>query len=164
MYPTGSTRPNASVISHSFSSIECAEVPMQWSDAIKPPSTRTLRQFAVLWLVFFSGLAALRVYRGHADTWALGLLAVALVVSLIGLAAPPAIRPIYTGWMVAAFPIGWTVSKLVLALMFFVVLTPMAWVFRLMGRDALQLRRRARETHWTPVRPSGDASSYFRQS
>ena len=30
---------------------------MQWSDIPFRPTTRTLRQFAVLWLVFFGGLA-----------------------------------------------------------------------------------------------------------
>ena len=34
------------------------------------------------------------------------------------------------------------------ALMFFLVFTPVALVFRMMGRDALQLRKSARASYW----------------
>ena len=40
--------------------------------------------------------------------------------------------------MVLAFPIGWTVSQVMLALMFFGLFTPIGLVFRLIGRDPLQ--------------------------
>ena len=53
-------------------------------------------------------------------------------------------RLIYVGWMVLAFPIGWTVSQVMLALMFFGLFTPIGLVFRLIGRDPLQRTRPAR--------------------
>ena len=60
-------------------------------------------------------------------------------------------RPIYVGWMVLAFPIGWTVSQAMLALMFYGLFTPIGLLFRLIGRDPLQLSRRSGlETYWTP--------------
>ena len=36
----------------------------------------------------------------------------------VGATLPSANRPIYVGWMVLAFPIGWTVSQAMLGLMF----------------------------------------------
>ncbi len=74
----------------------------------------------------FLGLAAWRWFGGREDAWAVGLGVMAVVVGVIGLAFPPAIRPIYTGWMIAAFPIGWTVSRVVLGVVFFLVVTPIA--------------------------------------
>src|SRR5262245_56414263 len=136
---------------------------MQWSEVIKPPSPKMLRQFAGLFLIVFLGMAAMRWWRGHADAWA-GLLAtVAVVVGLAGMAVPAAIRPIYTAWMIAAFPIGWTISRLALGTIFFVVMTPLAAVFRLIGRDELRLRRAERVSYWVSKKQSGDASEYFRQ-
>src|SRR5262245_17697081 len=123
---------------------------MQWSDVIKPPSPKILRQFAGLFLIEFLVMAGLRWYRGHADAWAVGLATVAVVVGVTGLVAPAVIRPIYSGWMIAAFPIGWTVSRVVLGGMFFIVLTPVGWFFRLTGRDALRLRSQPRQSDWLP--------------
>lgn len=137
---------------------------MQWTDVTRAPSQKMLRQFAGLWLVFFLGLAGLRWFRGYPDQWAIVLAAVAVGVGLAGLSVPALIRPIYTGWMVAVFPIGWTVSRVVLGGIFFVVLTPLAWAFRLTGRDVLRLRRHPRQTYWLPRRQPGGPSDYFRQS
>jgi hypothetical protein len=123
-----------------------------------------LREFAGLWLVFFLGAAGLRWYRGHHDQWTMAIAILAIVVGGVGLVAPRLMRPIYTGWMVAAFPIGWTVSRVVLGAIFFLVITPIAWAFRLTGRDVLQRRRRSPATYWMDKRQSGGAAEYFRQS
>jgi hypothetical protein len=137
---------------------------VQWSDAIKPPSTKMLREFAGLWLVFFLAVAALRWYRGHHDQWTLAIAVLAVVVGGTGLLLPRLMRPIYTGWMIVVFPIGWTVSRVVLAGMFFLMITPMAWLFRLTGRDVLQRRRHPRTTYWMTKRRPSSSAEYFRQS
>ena len=121
---------------------------MQWSDVIKPPPAKTLRQFGTLSLVIFGGLAAWQTWNGHTGTGTMVLWGVAAVLGGVGLVAPTAIKPVYMAWMVVAFPIGWTVSKVVLAAMLYLVFTPMAFVFRLMGRDALDMRLR---------RPAGES-------
>lgn len=137
---------------------------MQWSDVIRPPSRRHLRQFAGLFLAVFLGLAAWRWFAGRPDGWALLLGALAIAIGVTGLVAPGIIRPVYTGWMMAAFPIGWAVSRLTLGAMFFVVVTPLAWLFRATGRDALRLRRRSLDTYWIPKRQPAGRREYFRQS
>jgi len=136
---------------------------MQWSDVIKPPSRSQLRQFAGLFLVVFLGLAGWRWFTGRPDAWAIWLAASAVGVGLTGLAFPAAIRPLYAGWMIAAFPIGWTVSRVALAAAFFLVVTPMGLLFRLAGRDTLRLRRRP-DSYWLPKRQPVGVREYFRQS
>jgi Saxitoxin biosynthesis operon protein SxtJ len=136
---------------------------MQWADAVRKPSPKQLRQFAGLWLVVFLAMAGWRAWQGRADTTAVIVAAVAVVVGVTGLLAPALVRPIYTGWMVAAFPIGWTVSKVALGVIFFVVITPLAWVFRLTGRDLLHLRRPPEGSLWTPKRQPASPKEYLRQ-
>ena len=137
---------------------------MRWSDIPFDPSRATLRQFAVLWLVFFGGLALwqglVRAQTGLATICA----ALALTIGPIGLIRPGWIRPIYVGWMVLAFPIGWTVSQVMLALMFYGLFTPIGLVFRLLGRDALhRTRRPGVESYWAPKPAPAGPRSYFRQ-
>jgi hypothetical protein len=136
---------------------------MQWSDAIKEPSTKVLRQFAGLLIVVFSALAVWRWWNDTAGFWTAAVTTAAVLAGVVGLGVPAAVRPIYTGWMIVAFPIGWTVSRVVLAVVFFLVISPIGWIFRLMGRDELRLSRRLQASYWVERRQPGGAASYFRQ-
>ena len=136
---------------------------MQWSDVTAPPSRKMLRQFAGLWLVVFGGLAAWRAWQGQADAWTQALAIGAIVVGGTGLIWPMAIRFIFTGWMIAAFPIGWTISRVVLAVTFYALFTPVAFIFRLMGRDALRLQRGDPQSYWLAQSRAGTPDTYFRQ-
>ena len=115
---------------------------MHWSDIQFDPPRTMLRQFAGLWLVFFGGMALWQVLgRGQIGLAAI-LAVLALTIGPLGLARPEWVRLIYVGWMVLAFPIGWTVSQVMLAVMFFGLFTPIGLVFRLIGRDPLHAHRR----------------------
>jgi len=136
---------------------------MQWSDVVRRPSRTELRQFAALFLVVFLGMAAWRWFSGRPDMWAKAIAGMAVLVGVTGIAAPALVRPVYTGWMVAAFPIGWTISRLILVIVFFGILTPFAWVFRLRGRDELRLQRKPRDTYWRTKQRPAALADYFRQ-
>jgi hypothetical protein len=136
---------------------------MQWSDVTKAPSPKMLRQFAGLWLVVFGGWAVWRLWHGQTGVWTDVLAIGAVVVGGAGLIAPAVVRPIYIGWMIAAFPIGWTISKIVIGLMFYLVFTPVAFVFKLMGRDVLHLKRGEASSYWGPKSDARSGKEYMRQ-
>jgi hypothetical protein len=137
---------------------------MTWSDIPFRPSAKVLRQFASAWLVFFLAYGAYEwLVRKH-PAIGLALMSAALVFGLLGLIKPLAVRWLFVGWMVLAFPIGWLLSLLMLLLMFFCVLTPVAVFFRLRGRDLLRRKRPAAAvTFWLPKGTPQDVRSYFRQ-
>jgi hypothetical protein len=137
---------------------------MQWSDVVARPSVKMLRQFAVLCLIVFGTVGALSLWRGRATTLVIALVASGAAVGLVGLVRPAAIRWIYSGWMIAVFPIGWTVSRLMLAALFYLVFTPVALVFRLIRRDALRLRHEGVASDWAPKPEVTSVDRYFRQS
>jgi hypothetical protein len=90
---------------------------------------------------------------------------VAAAISLAGLLNPRWIRPVFVTWMRLAYPIGWTVSHLMLATIYYLVITPIGLVMRLLGRDPLQRRwDRQASTYWVAHNPGGDMARYFRQS
>lgn len=138
---------------------------MRWSDIPFSPPSRTLRQFAALCLVIFGGLSLWQALARENVTLAVALAVAALAIGPLGLIRPQAVKWIYVGWMVAAFPVGWTVSHLLLLMFYFGILTPMALVLRLMGRDALHRRAcQDRQTYWVEKTQPRDVRSYFRQS
>lgn len=134
---------------------------MQWSDIRFRPADRTLRQFAFLWILFF-GILSILLARQH-SYWQVSALAAA--GGLIGLLKPQVMRPVYVGWMMLAFPVGWLVSKIILGALFYGLFTPIGLFFRLRGRDPLCLRRsKGKDTYWTNKPSPRDVRQYFNQS
>jgi len=137
---------------------------MHWSDIQFDPPRTTLRQFAGLWLVFFGGLALWQALVRGQPRLAAVFAVLAVTVGPLGLTRPHWVRLIYVGWMVLAFPIGWTISQMILAVMFFGLFAPIALLFRLLGRDPLhRTRHPERESYWAPKPASADLRRYFKQ-
>jgi hypothetical protein len=135
---------------------------MEWRDITRTPEPKVLRQFAVLCLGIGGGVAAWRVTRGAVD-WRTSVFGALALIGVIGVAWPAGIRWVYSGWMIAVFPIGWTISRLVIALMFFALFTPVALVFRVFGRDALRRRRQRADSLWMSRRRPDRTAAYLRQ-
>ena len=77
---------------------------------------------------------------------------------------PIALKPVYLGLTLATWPIGWVVSHLALAVVYYGVITPIALVFRLIGRDAMNRRfDRDATTYWEPYDPDRGLDHYLRQ-
>jgi hypothetical protein len=137
---------------------------MHWSDIQFDPPRKTLREFAGLWLVVWGGLALWQAFGRGRGGLGLALAALALTIGLIGLVRPQWVRSIYVGWMVLAFPIGWTISQIILAAIFFGMFTPIGLVFRLLHRDPLDRdRRHDLESYWAPKPAPVDLRRYFKQ-
>lgn len=138
---------------------------MQWSDiTTTPPPARVLRQFSVLCLVFGLTIAGRRAWSGQLDGWTWSIVGIGIVVGALGALRPQLTRWIYTSAMIVAFPIGWTVTRVMLAAVFYLMFTPLALCFRLIGRDELQLKPPAKvDSYWRRRRPQPAASAYFRQ-
>src|SRR5262245_8596752 len=123
-----------------------------------------LRQFAGIWIVFFLAIGAYQGFYHHRQTLGIVLAVLAVTVGAIGVMWPKAIRPIFVGWMTLAYPIGWTVSRIVLGAVFYGLFTPIAIVFRMMGRDELGLKRQpSAATYWQPKPRAADKTQYLRQ-
>src|SRR5262245_53347879 len=128
-------------------------------------SSRTLRQFALLCLVIFSALAASEHFW-HKREGAASLFGVlAVLLGLGGLIWPRAIRPVFITAIKVTMPIGWLMSRVLLGILFFVFFTPLALLFKLIGRDALHRRYApGQQSYWEPKRSATDVKSYLRQS
>jgi hypothetical protein len=126
------------------------------------PSRRELRQFAGIWLPAFAAFAGAVIYRSGGRTTAFVIWALAGVIAITGVAAPQRIKPLFVGWMAAAYPIGWTVSHVVLGVIYFVLFTFVGIVMRLFRYDPMD-RSGGGDTYWRRRSERTDAAAYFRQ-
>src|SRR4051812_47036522 len=105
------------------------------------PSSRELKQFAGIWLPAMFAVIGFWVFRkAHSLPGAAAIWGVGAALSVAAYFIPTLGRWIFVGWMCAAFPIGWTVSHLLLAAIFYLLVTPIGLVMRLCGHDAMQRR------------------------
>src|SRR5690606_31690769 len=130
----------------------------------KNPSDKELKQFACIWFPAF--FVVLGIVAGTKfGIWSIVIpvwLAVGLV-SFAGAMNPRMMRPIFVGWMTAAYPIGWTVSHLVLAITYYLVMTPIGLLIRLSGRDPMQRKwNREAKSYWIAREGESDKKRYFK--
>jgi hypothetical protein len=128
----------------------------------KNPSPKELRTFGLLF-VAFAALLGLSIAWRHSLRAAEIVWLVGAIIGAVYFAIAAIRKPAYLGWCYATYPIGWTVSHVVMLATFYLAVTPVALVLRLMGRDLLNQRiDRSAATYWVPHAPS-DVKRYFRQ-
>ena len=137
------------------------------------PETRHLRQFGIGGLVVFLALAGLALWRGnlfgldlgeHAAMWAGSLAGLGALLGILGAVAPRFNLPFYVALTVITLPIGVVLSFVILAVIFYLVITPMALLFRVLGRDALcETLEADRDSYWQPIAGEAPVERYFRQ-
>jgi large-conductance mechanosensitive channel len=95
---------------------------------------------------------------------ALLIFVVGAVLLLLGIVAPSRLSTLNKTWLKMGTAIAKLVNPIVLALLFFLVVTPMALVMRIAGKKPLRLAPdRAASSYWINRDPPGAGSSSMRQ-
>ena len=128
------------------------------------PTPRELRWFGLALLAFFGILGGiLRLHLGP-NSWSPGLWTAGTLLVALYYAIPPLRRPVFVGWSYLTYPLGWLLSHLVLLGVFYLILTPIGLVRRLVAPDPMQRRFEPdRSSYWEPRPGPRPAERYFRQ-
>jgi hypothetical protein len=132
----------------------------------RDPPLKELRKFGLIWFPLFCGvLGTVLWHKTGILPLAIAIYCLAPPTFLLGLLAPRAVKPIFVGLTYLTFPIGWTISHIMLGVIYFGIMTPIGLLLRLSGKDPL--RRKVSpdaKTHWLTREDDGsDTSKYFRQ-
>ncbi len=129
------------------------------------PSTRELRLFAALIFPAFWTVVALLLHtRLGWSNVALTIAVAAVCISIAGFVEPRFMRLVYLGMIMATYPIGFVVSHILLAVVYYVVFTGVAVLLRLLGRDPMNRKLEpSAPTYWLDREATADTERYFRQ-
>lgn len=128
------------------------------------PSRGDLRWFGLLLPLFAALVGAIARWQFGAPAAALGIWSAGGTLACLYWLVPPVRRPILVGWTYAALPIGWTVSHLMMGLVYFVVVTPIGLVSRLVRGETLHRRPNPNARSYWVERPRRTAARrYLRQ-
>jgi ABC-type uncharacterized transport system permease subunit len=128
------------------------------------PSTRQLVVFGIAWLIFLGLWGWACRARGH-ETMGDILCIASAAVPLAGLASRRVLRYAFVGMSYATYPVGFLVSHVVLALVYFLALTPIGLTMRALGHDPLSRKfDPGAKSYWKPRDKTKPIASYFNQS
>jgi len=129
----------------------------------KDPSPSIMRWFGALLGLFFAFVGAVLLWRTGWGTATKVVFGLAVVLPLLYYAVPPLRRPMYMVWIHAAWPIGLAISFLLLAVIWYLVITPMGILRRTLGGDPMNRGfDRNAKTYWTPHSGRRDPARYFK--
>jgi hypothetical protein len=128
-------------------------------NSITPDSNR---KFGFLFAVLFGLLSINSAYHNSNAMNVCGWLIASIVIVLIAFVTPGLLTPLNKAWMKLGDVMGMIVSPLVLGIIFFFLITPVAIIGRMFCRDELRLKKANVNSYWITRLPPGPAGDSFK--
>ena len=129
------------------------------ADGVKIGSPRA---FGIVFSIVFAVIGLWPLIAGSpARIWALGVSAVFLALAFVW---PRALDPLNRLWFLFGLLLHKIVNPIVMGLLFYVTVTPIALIMRFMGKDQMRLKfDRSARTYWIDRTPPGPAPDTMRR-
>ncbi len=113
-------------------------------------SSRELRKFGFVMAGALAVIGALVLWRGR--PYYVYFFGCSLLLAVFGAILPVVLMPIHKVWMTLAAILGWFMTRVILCVLFYLVLTPMGLLMRLFGKDILNMRFEPdrSSSYWVP--------------
>ena len=79
----------------------------------------------------------------------------------LGLIIPILLKPIYILWMTFAVILGWVMTRVILSMVFYFIMTPIGLITRLVGEDFLDLKKLNSNSYWNKRDSSKELSQDY---
>ena len=106
-----------------------------------------LKSFGVTISIILLTISGLLFWKENDSFQVFFLIGGALFIS--GMFIPTLLKPAYWIWMIFAVILGWVMTRIILILLFYIILTPIGLISRLFGKSFLELRfDKSKKSHW----------------
>ena len=110
---------------------------------IKPSSNRS---FGIVFFIVFLLIAIYPLLNnGELRIWSL---IIAMIFLVLGLIKSKVLTPLNKLWFKFGLLLGKIVSPLIMGIIFFFIVTPTAFIMRIIGKDLLNLKFSNKKTYW----------------
>jgi len=104
------------------------------------------RSFGIVFFVFFLIIALFPLLKSNEiKYWSLIL---SIIFLFLGIIKSSILTPLSKIWFKFGILLGNIVSPIVMGLIFFVIVTPISLIMRLIGKDLLNLKKNNKTTYW----------------
>ena len=104
------------------------------------------KSFGLVFFVVFILISFYPVLNG--ENFRLWALAISIIFLILGLLNSKILNPLNHAWFKLGILLGKFFSPLIMALVFFLVVTPIGLLMRLFGKDVLNLKFNNSKTYW----------------
>tara|TARA_B100000287_G_scaffold157484_1_gene148573 strand:+ start:2971 stop:3381 length:411 start_codon:yes stop_codon:yes gene_type:complete len=66
----------------------------------------------------------------------------------LGVIIPIILKPVYLLWMIFAVILGWVMTRVILSIVFYIIITPIGLITRLLGEDFLNFKISKTDSYW----------------
>ena len=106
------------------------------------------RSFGLLFFIVFIVVGLWPVIKGEAAN--IYLILISLFFLIFGLINSKILSPFNKGWIKLGEILGLIIAPIIMALVYFIILTPISLIVRMLGKDLLGLKfLKKQDTYWT---------------
>ena len=106
------------------------------------------RSFGLLFFIVFIVVGLWPVIKGEAAN--IYLILISLFFLIFGLINSKILTPFNKGWIKLGEILGLIIAPIIMALVYFIILTPISLIVRMLGKDLLGLKfLKKQDTYWT---------------
>lgn len=129
------------------------------------PDRNELRKFGEISLAMLTVIALVFYWLDRLTAvTSLYLCAAGLIIFILSRISTKLIKPFYLLLYAMALPIGFVLTHILMGGFYFIILTPIGLIFRLIRRDPLKRKFDPNaKTYWTPHRTPDSLKRYFNQ-
>jgi hypothetical protein len=110
-------------------------------------SPKKIRDFGITFFVIFSVIGGVLIYKGR--PFGYGAIGLGLLFLFAGLWVKSSLKGLFKVWMGFAAVLGFFMSRIILCILFYLVVTPIGVITRLLGKDLLNQRwDQEAESYW----------------
>lgn len=124
---------------------------------------KELRQFGITVGIVLGLLGGLFLWREKEGYFYFFILSASLLS--LGIVVPILLKPIHKVWMTLAILMGWFMTRVILCILFYLIITPIGLLAKLFGKDFLSRKfDKTAGSYWIIRKSSGfDKKSYEKQ-
>tara|TARA_B110000444_G_C18804462_1_gene579212 strand:+ start:940 stop:1350 length:411 start_codon:yes stop_codon:yes gene_type:complete len=111
-----------------------------------PNSNKDIRSFGITIGIILFIISGLLMYYNKEIYQVIGIIALTFIV--LGLIIPVVLKPFYFVWMTFAAILGWVMTRVILGLVFYLIITPLGLITRIIGEDFLALKKKNLDSYW----------------
>ena len=107
---------------------------------------KDIRSFGITFGIILLVISLLLFYYDNETYKNVAIIAVIFIG--FGLIIPILLKPIYIIWMIFAVILGWVMTRFILSIIFYLVMTPIGLITRFLGEDFLALKKIDSSSYW----------------
>tara|TARA_Y100001935_G_C17080762_1_gene396228 strand:+ start:166 stop:576 length:411 start_codon:yes stop_codon:yes gene_type:complete len=107
---------------------------------------KSIRSFGITIGIILIAIAITLFAKNNLFLKSLGI--ISSVFLILGIIAPIMLKPFYLIWMIFAMILVWIMTRVILSLIFYFIVTPIGIIARLLGEDFLALKKVSSDSYW----------------